>query len=620
MKLVKILNLLFFLLICSLAQETFTIQIGRDAVIILDETEFRITGINSAELQTKIIIQINNADGKEYSEYYYSEDNYRRLESIEAVIKDLNGDIIRELDEDDIHRSTITKTISDGIYYWFSLYSPKYPYIFECTLEYEYNTLFIWPHWQPESNIPILESRYRIIKESPVSFRTYSIGLDIQPEITITGSDSIFTWQMNNIEAKEKKYRTPPENKVEKKILFVSNHFEIDNISGSTQTWDEYAAWKRKLYLGKYNLSLQAIEEVRKITASAKNNQEKIQLIYSFLQKNTRYVAIELGLGGWQPYSADWVYTKKYGDCKDLSICMIAMLDAVDIKAYPALMKTRDAGIVYTDFPSNQFNHALVFVPLIQDTFWLETTSDFLKAGELPSSREGCNVLVIKESESEILRTPLSKSEDNFENSLIEGVITSWNGLKFNSKLSYTGNDKSRIYQLYQSNEKRKIEKYIQNNLGRFESIPELQEYHFQDSTDKISLSISGEFKNFINQTKKRIFLNPNILNRVDFSEDLKDEEREFPVYYSYPFIMSDTVVITIPHAIDIESAPQSVDIDNSFARYKITYEFSDKKLTYVRHFEIKNRLIPVESYQSYVDFMLIVEKYDRKKFVFLKF
>lgn len=620
MKIVKIINLLFLLLSCSSAQETFTIQLGKDAMILLDETEFRITGINSAELQNQRIIQINNADGKEYSECYYSEDKYRKLESVEAVIKDLNGKIIRELEEDDIHHSTITKDISDGIYYWFSLYSPKYPYIFECTLEYEYNTLFMWPNWHPEAYIPILKSRYRLIKEEPVSFKMYSIGFDIAPEITISGSDSIFTWQMNNIPAKEKKYRTPPENKIEKQILFASNHFEVDNFTGTSDSWDDFAAWIRRLYAGKYNLSAQAIAEVRQIAASAKNDREKVQLIFSFLQDNTRYIAIELGVGRWQPYSADWVFNKKYGDCKDLSTCLISMLDAVDIKAYPALMKTRDAGIIYTEFPSNQFNHVIVFVPLNQDTLWLEATADYLNAGELPSSREGCDVLVVKERNSEILRTPLSKSSDNLEVTRIEGVINSWNGFKFDGLCRYKGNDKSRLLHLYKTQEKREIEKFLHNYLGRFESTPKLAKYNLNDSQLDITLSISGVFKNFVNQTKKRIFLNPNILNRIDFNEDLKDEEREFPIYYSYPYTEIDTVIAKIPYAIDIESAPNAVDIDSSFARYKITYEYSNKKLTYVRHFEIKKRLIPVKSYQAYVDFMLDVEKYDRKKFVFLKF
>ncbi len=132
--------------------------------------------------------------------------------------------------------------------------------------------------------------------------------------------------------------------------------------------------------------------------------------------------------------------------------------------------------------------------------------------------------------------------------------------------------------------------------------------------------AVSGEFKNIANQTRKRIFLNPNILNRVDFDEDLKDEKRTVPVYYSYPFTEIDTIIIKIPVASDIEAAPEKLTIDNNFARYKIDYTFSDKTLTYIRHYEIKNRLIPVEDYPAYVDLMLSIEKNDRRKFVFVKY
>ncbi len=616
----KIIICLLILLTILYAQESFVLELDNDALLILEETEFRVTGTNSATLKYNTIIQINNPAGKKYSEYSYSENQYHRVEDIEAVIKDLNGEIIRELDEDDIHHSSISQNISDGVNYWFNLYSPKYPYIFECSLEYECQTLFNWPDWYPGADIPTFESRYRLILEEPVSFKTFPVGLEISPDVTVQDGDSVYTWRLKNIPAREKTYRLPPENKYKQKVLFASNQFSVDEYAGTNESWDEFANWNRKLYHGKKNLSESAILKVKQLTASARNDYEKIQMIYSYLQENTRYVAIELGIGGWQPYDAEWVFTKKYGDCKDLSICMIAMLDAVDIKAYPTLMKTRDAGIVYTDFPSNQFNHVLVFIPLGQDTIWVEPTADLLKAGELPPNREGCHVVVIKENSSELLTTPQSQSKYNLETSRIDGTIRSWSGLKFIANLRYTGHDKSRILSLSRTKDRKKIEKYIQDHLGGYESHPELDQYQFNNLDDQMTLSMSGKFKSFANQTTARIFFNPNIVNRIDFNEDLKEEEREFPLYFSYPYVEIDTIAIKIPFATEIESAPPAIDIDSSFARYKIDYKFVEKELLYVRHFEIKHRLIPANSYNDYVKFMLSVEKNDRKKFVFKKF
>ncbi len=482
--------IIFFILGSSLlAQDSFTIQLDKDAIVLLDETKLTITGENSADYHHKLIVQINNANGKEYSEDVYYENEYHKVTDIEAVIKDLNGKIIRELDEDDIHHSSITLEIDDATTYWFDLYSPKYPYIFERTIEYEYNTLLFWPPWHPEMDIPVLKSTYRIINKASVAFRTHAIGIELKPETTIAGGDSIYTWRMENIPAKEHKYRTPPENVVEKKILFASKYFKVDEFAGSSDSWEDFASWNRRLFQGKYNLSPEAIADVRRITAAATNDHEKIQEIYSYLQENTRYVAIELGIGGWQPYSADWVYNKKYGDCKDLSTCMIAMLDAVDIKAYPALMKTRDSGIVYTDFPSSQFNHVIVFVPLKQDTVWIEATADYLKAGELPFSREGCHVLVIKEDDSEILTTPQSNSSDNLEITRMEGVINSLSKFKFDGVIKYTGNDKFIMDHHFKTKDKQEMEKFIQTYLGRYEATPEVRNYQFSNSNEDIRFS-----------------------------------------------------------------------------------------------------------------------------------
>src|SRR5690606_2173354 len=121
-------------------------------------------------------------------------------------------------------------------------------------------------------------------------------------------------------------------------IMVSPSLFEAESYTGSMSSWNDFGIFMNMLYQGRDELTPIMKANVGELTANAKTDREKIDALYRYMQKNMRYVSVQLGIGGWQPFDAKYVEANKYGDCKALSNFMKALLKEVGIPAYPVLI------------------------------------------------------------------------------------------------------------------------------------------------------------------------------------------------------------------------------------------------------------------------------------------
>jgi len=239
-------------------------------------------------------------------------------------------------------------------------------------------------------------------------------GIDANPaREVLQGPDGEIvrlTWQMESLPAIPIEPSMPPFEDVTPKLSIIPQPPRWEN-----QDWDRLG----KRYWNDYfvprlskSSAVQALAD--RLTEGAASDEEKIARIARFLQVDIRYVAIELGMGGYQPHAADEVLRNRYGDCKDKVCLMLSLLGAEGIAGEPALVRTADDGVLDTALVDlGQFNHMIARVQLKDRVMWVDPTASNCAPGYLPGGDQATFALVASPSRSRMEGTPLHEAEDS---------------------------------------------------------------------------------------------------------------------------------------------------------------------------------------------------------------
>lgn len=184
------------------------------------------------------------------------------------------------------------------------------------------------------------------------------------------------------------------------------------------------------------------------------------------MQENTRYISISLGIGGWQPFDAKYVSSKKYGDCKALSNYMYALLKEAGIRSvYTVTGRGFDLNYFLPDLPCSQFNHVILFVPNGNDTTWLECTSQSLPAGYVGVDNCNRQALAVDENGGVLVNTPSYRMNENLQQRIIVATLEADATLNIKSSTTYGGIQQDRYHDLINSLSKDKLKEVLHEDL-----------------------------------------------------------------------------------------------------------------------------------------------------------
>lgn len=570
-------------------------------------------------------VTVLNKHGKEEAEAVIFYDDLIRLGNISGAVYDANGKQIKRLSKSDFQDYSAISGISlyeDNRVRHYEYESSSYPYTVEISYDVTYKGTLFLPGWSPMQGekVAVEHAEYTVTynPEHAIKFKERNVG-GARTEAEVKGK-KVITWELTNLEWSDPDPYGPYWAEINPNVKLAMQEFEVAGYEGSNRSWQELGQWYYELNKGRDILPEEARLRVKRLTSGITDPREKIEVLYNYLQKNTRYVSIQLGIGGWQTFEASVVEDKGYGDCKALTNYTKAMLGEAGIPAYEALIyagKTKRS--LLEDFPSSQFNHVILCVPLEQDTVWLECTSQTNPVGYIGSFTDDRHTLLVTPQGGHLVRTPVMGKEDNLQSRKATVVIDKEGAATIESTTTYRGrqyeNDGLYHY-LHSGKEDQKEWLYKKLDLPSFI----IEDFSFENRPGTIPEAdehLSLQVNNFASVSGKRIFFKPNILNTwTSIPPSVENREQEFIRRLSY--VDKDTIHIMLPEGYHSEYLPEPVEISTAFGRYEARVISDETGVRYVRHLEMYQGTYPASTYDAYRDFVKQIVKADKTKIVML--
>jgi len=596
-----------------------------NAIIRSDSTAFEVHNIGSATIYRKYAITILNEKADHFSDFYIGYDTFKKVKSIDGVYYDQYGKEIDKIKNKDIND---VSAVSSGTIYgdtrvkYTGFESAEYPFTVEFEIAFTTENMLFYEEWWPVrgENVSVEKSVFfvKTPEGQDLRYKTYNINTG---DVTVLHAQvgNTYKWELKNFAAVEKEPYSPPLKDYLPGIATAPGIFELEGYQGDASSWKTLGVWQSKVNAGKRELPEDVTKSIVELTQQTSTQTEKIKLLYQYLQQNTRYISVQLGIGGWQPFDAKYVSENGYGDCKALSNYMLSMLEKVGIRSHYTLIRAGDnEPDIDPTFAKRCFNHVILCVPNQGDTVWLECTNQKNPFGYIGSFTDDRNVLLVTESGGVMARTPSYDKDENLQ--LTNAIVRFESNGNAQAKIEakYKGLRIDQVdFALHFNNNDVKKRLYQKLDIQNFE-IQEFDLQHTNEPYPEFVQSLDLQLTSYASVSNKRIFFQPNLMNKQKILAN-PDKDRQYDLLLKDAFLDIDTIRYEIPSEYHLEFVPGDIQFHTEFGSYSARFIKDQGSIVYVRRLERNKGKYPPEKYASFIEFCNLIAQSDHIKLVFVK-
>lgn len=618
MRRILFLSILIFVSSLSFARDEQT----ADAVIVSESISFDVTSSSSGTMKAYRKVLVMNRKGLNSAVFNTYIDSFRSLTSFSGRIE-AGGKTLRKLKTSDLTTVMVAEGITSDASVAFYEPSAPYPFVVEYEYEVSYKKGFIaFPVYMPvsEPDVAIVESSYSV---------TVPTGMQIQynasaePVKSSKDKKDVYQWSFERFSGYKVEHIMPDEMEMVPYVYAGPVDFEYSGVPGSQAGWKEVGLWLAQLQKDVQIIPSDLKTKVEGLLYGISDERARIKELYDFLRENTRYVSIQLGIGGYKPFPVETVFKTGFGDCKALSVYMKALLWIAGIKSEYLIINTDNPDLL-PDFHSvGQMNHAMLCVPMESDTLWVECTNPRYPLGYRHNSLAGHQVLLVGEDGGELVRVrnypdSLRLRSERVEVELKADGTAKCRGqrrLLLDNVESYIGfrakDSKAQFDAVMSGNSLNPVHfsiTSVEDNFDDWIAMAPGEEY-----IPEFRLGYEYEVKDYGKASGERIFMDMNPFAKSMHSDRTS---RVNDMEVDAGMTVADTVSVKLPSGYVPESLPDSNIVESQFGRLvtEVSYNEDSAIVDVVQSLTLYAGRFPKDSYTDYRAFARSVSRsYDGK-------
>ncbi|MBD1430924.1 DUF3857 domain-containing protein [Sphingobacterium litopenaei] len=575
---------------------------------------------NITETVTRAITILNKS-GEDYSDLTLFYDKSKTIKDIKGFVYDEFGKQIGKFGQKDFKDYSATDGVSMYADSRVKHYSPSvtiYPYTIVYSYEIKHGQNLFIPYWYPNrsNDLAVEKSTYQFSCKPELNLRIKTENLQQEAVVTTNEKGKTYTWTASNLQARKEEPYSPIEHPSKMIVKIVPETFQYYKRTGKVTNWQDFGKWVHdELLKGKHDLPATTIEKAKQIANQFDHPRDKAKALYKYMQDKTRYVSVQIGIGGLEPFPASYVDRLGYGDCKALVNYMQCLLAAVDIPSLYCVVEAGNQKVSLDESFANAVdgNHIILCVPFENDTTWLECTSNKNPFGYLGDFTDDRLVLACTADGGKVFRTQrylatesLQTRKNTFkvtkEGTLVGKIATQFSGSQF----------ENHFYNMFNSlpDQNKQLKKYYDVNNIVFDKI----EYKVNNEKEPIlEENLEVNIRSYVVKNGNNYILTPNVFNVQRNIPESRN--RTNPLYINRGYTDIDETEFVFEEKLKGFLVPVNESIECAMGKYELKIASDGQKVKYYRKLEIKDGTYPADQYQTYFDFISKVAANDRIRY-----
>lgn len=374
---------------------------------------------------------------------------------------------------------------------------------------------------------------------------------------------------------------------------------------GEGGTWESVGGWYERLVAGVPMGTAPVRDRAREIAGDLQDRRRKLEALLDFVRRQVRYVAVEVGVGGYRPHTPQEVLERRWGDCKDKAFLLVDLLRDSGIEAWPVLIRLDPDGRVDREFPSPQFNHVIVAVraeglglkdgdPVAGGYLFLDPTQELGALSWLSPGTQDQEALIVRDGKGELVRTPVLPAVESRRVS-VDVKLTAGGEAAGAARLEVTGTAGEAYLDVMRTSRPEEVERAVLNTFGGLLAGVRLDQPKLEATEGGTggvpSAVLTAKVSQAAEPYQKGVVPPVPVPAMAGLPAPGLLDDRELPLV-ARPFVNRITWTVELPEDGCPPASGQDVAVENDLGSFRQSLRVEGRRLVLERQTELRRRWI----------------------------